>query len=259
MRRTVSTIAGLLIAALSAHAASITTETFSAGANGWVGTVAISGSWSFTGGVARVVFDETGFPFPDEATLSNQAAATSGSFTGNYTAAGVELIGFRFQAATALPSDVLLSLRGGTSVFQRSFGLAVAQTGVWYTLAASLANAEQGGWTNHSGSMAEFSAALQDVKAVSVRIIRSGATEQHYLVDELFLDHLPQQAGLSAQGDQLSLQWTALRTETIYSLEGTTNLLTAPWTPLQTFAATNRNQRLQCPGTNAFQFFRLTQ
>lgn len=45
--------------------------------------------------MARVVFDPAPM-FPDIGTLSNAAGATSGSITGNFDAAGIDVIGFPF-------------------------------------------------------------------------------------------------------------------------------------------------------------------
>lgn len=236
--------------------AAITTETFNAGADGWDGSVALSGSWTFTGGVAQAIFDDIGVPFPDTAVLSNQPSAASAAFTGNYDAVGIELIGFRFRAPTHLPSDVVLSWGGSTSVFQRSFP--VAQTGVWYTFAASLASAALGGWTNASGSLTDFETARQQVKFVAIRISRAGSTERRYQIDDVFLDRLPVGGGFSVGASDLSLQWSSLRSGMTYRVEGTTNLLATPWSALDTFAASNATQQTTVPGTNAIQFLRLT-
>lgn len=250
-------IPALLFSALAStgFAASVTTETFNAGANGWAGTVNMAGTWSFAAGNAQVTFFDTGFPIPDEAMLTNQPGASSGSFIGNFVEAGIELIGIRFQAVDALPSDIQLSFRGGTSVYQRSFS--IAQTGAWHTLAASLADAELGGWTNLSGNLDGFQAALTDVKSLSVRIVRSGQAAQSYLIDELFLDYLPAGASIVVTGDEWIAQWDRLRPSASYVVEGTTNLLTTPWLPLAQFIATNQAQALTLPSTNTPQFLRL--
>lgn len=235
--------------------AAVTTETFQVGANGWVGGVSIAGAWSFTGSVARVSFFDTGVPIPDEANLTNQPFATSGSFTGNFVSAGIELIGVRFQARNFLPSDIQLSFRGATSIYHRSFS--IAQTGVWYTLAASLNDAQRGGWTNVAGGLDDFQHALTEVKSVGVRIVRSGQSAQDYLIGEIFLDHLPASAGLAVADGEYAATWQRLRPTVSYVVEGSTNLLASPWVPLAQFAATNESQSLALPATNNPQFLRL--
>lgn len=257
MRRLISTLV-LVGVATASLAASVTTETFNAGANGWVGTVNLAGAWGFSAGVAGVTFSDTGFPLPDEAKLSSSPAATSGSFTGNFVAAGIEAIGIRFQAVDALPSDVQFLLSGGTSVYRRSFLSSVVQTGTWYTLVASLADAQLGGWTNLSGTLHEFHDSLTDVKGVTVRIARSGQAQQTYLIDEIFLDHLPAGAEFVFAEDEVSVRWTGLRPSVMYGIESTTNLISSPWQHLDQFIATAVQQILALPKTNTAQFLRIT-
>lgn len=86
--------------------------------------------------------------------MSNLTTASGGAITGNYDAAGIELIGFRFFSATELPSSVHLELGGTTTSFQTIFYPSV--TGVWQTFAASLQSVELGGWTNLLGPVKLF-------------------------------------------------------------------------------------------------------
>ena len=237
--------------------AQITTEQFNAGAGGWQGSSSFGGTWTFTGGAARVTFPDTGFiAIPDVGTLSNLPSASGGSFTGNFEAAGIELIGFRFFSATETPSSVRLVLGGPTSVYQTVFYPTV--TGVWQTLAASLQSVQMGGWTNLNGPETDFEQVRQNVKYVAIRVDRAGATARMHGVDEIFLDRLPVAGSLTpSTGTIFALQGEYLRTNETYRIEAATNLA-GSWSPVASMVATSRLQLFSIPvdGSASQTFFR---
>ena len=244
-------------AVLTAPSAQITTEQFNAGAGGWQGSVAAgAGSWTFTGGAARVNFANTGFPVPFAGTLSNTPSASGGSFTGDFEAAGIELIGFNFFTATSLPSSVMLSIGGATSVYQRLFY--PAQTGVWQTFAASLQSAESGGWINPQGPPADFEGVLQNVKYVTIQVDRdANEVARQYVIDDIFLDRLPAAGGLGvATGGLLSLRADYLRSNTTYQVQASPEV-TGTWVLAQTLVATNRSQSIEVTHAADKLFWRL--
>lgn len=247
-----------LLAIKWADAAQYTTEQFTAGANGWQGSGDPGyGSWVFTGGAARVNFVDTGFPFPIVGRLSNAPTASGGSFTGNYDAAGIELIGFRFLSNTDMPASVSLELGGPTSVYQRIYY--PSQTGVWHTFAASLRSVELGGWTNLQGPVTDFDQVRQNVKYVIIRVERAGTTARQYLIDDIFLDRLPVVGPLTpSTGAFFSLQGDYLRTNETYRIEAATNL-TSAWSPVASMVATSRLQQFSIPSDDSPSqtFFRL--
>ena len=113
-------LAGWMVWAVDLPAAQPTNESFTAGASGWAGTTGSTpfgetGVWSFTGGAARVLFFNPGFPVPDSATLSNTPTASGGAFTGNYDQAGINLIGFSVLAPQIVP-DGFVILEGGQHI-----------------------------------------------------------------------------------------------------------------------------------------------
>ena len=99
--------------------AQITTEQFNAGAGGWQGSSSFGGTWTFTGGAARVTCPDTGYiAIPEVGRRSNLPTASGGAFTGNFEAAGIELIGFSFFADTETPNSGRLVLGGPSSIYQ---------------------------------------------------------------------------------------------------------------------------------------------
>jgi|GEM_PF-3768682 len=212
-------------------------ESFSVGANGWEGISDFgTGTWSFTGGAARVVFDPVPL-FPDMGTLSNAAGATSGSFTGDFDVAGIDVIGFSFLAPTALPASSVVELEwgGSTSVYRRGFS--ITQTGVWYTFTASLQEEDKNQWTVHKGSMSDFAAARQSVDHVALRVARTLTTAHQFVFDDLFVADVP--GGASFARDSSSrIVWDGLLAGLDYQVQSTTNLIAAPWVTVESLTAT---------------------
>jgi hypothetical protein len=242
---------------LRASAAQYTTEQFTAGANGWQGSSTLgTGSWTFTGGAARINFADTGFiAIPDVGTLSNLTTASGGAITGNYDAAGIELIGFRFFSATELPSSVRLELGGTTTSFQTIFYPSV--TGVWQTFAASLQSVELGGWTNLLGPVGSFAQVRQNVRYVAIRVDRAGASARQHGIDDIFLDRLPAAGGLTVStGGFFSLRADYLRSNTSYQLQAAPEV-TGSWTLAETLLATNSTHFFSVTNAEVRRFWRL--
>jgi hypothetical protein len=213
------------------------------------------GAWTFTGGVARVEFmDSTPYAVPDLATLRPAAAA----FTGDYVAAAIELIGFRYRADHVLPSSLYVELKGASSLFQRV--LSPPPVGVWGYYMVSLADAASGGWKAKRGNNDNFAAALRDVQSLEVKIRRSGVTAQAHVMDDLFVDGLPNAAGgTSVPGaGTMRVGWDALQSGMPYVLQVGASVA-GPWTDTGTVLATNHLHHIDLPaaGPAPQQFFRL--
>ncbi len=212
-------------------------ETFFTGANGWEGVSDFgTGNWVFTGGMARVVFDPVPM-FPDIGTMSNAAGATSGSFTGNYDAAGIDVIGFSFLAPNTLPASSAVELEwgGSTSVYRRGFS--VTQTGVWYTFTASLQEEDKNQWTVNKGSLSDFAAARQTVNHVAVRVARTLSVTHQFVIDDLFVAGLPGGASMVYTASN-RISWDGLLAGLDYQVQSTTNLIASPWVTVESLTAT---------------------
>jgi hypothetical protein len=195
------------------------------------------GTWSFTEGAARVSFINPGIGLPDLCTLSNLPGATSGSFTGNYDTAEIDVIGFSFMAPNYLPTASLVEFEfgGSTSVYRRSFS--ITQTGIWYTFTASLQEEDKNQWTVHKGSMSDFAAARQSVDHVALRVARTLTTAHQFVFDDLFVADVP--GGASFARDSSSrIVWDGLLAGLDYQVQSTTNLIAAPWVTVESLTAT---------------------
>ncbi len=245
-----------LLAAAQADAAGRYSESFSAGASAapLSGLSLGIGTWSFTGGVAQIVFSDSGyFAVPDLATLRPAAAA----FTGDFVAAGVELIGFRYRAEHHAPSSLYLEISGGSSVFQRV--LSPPPVGVWAYYMVPLTDAAGGGWTAKRGNIQDFAAALRDVKSVEMKVRRSGVATQAHTIDDLFVDGLPEAAGgTGAPGaGTMTVGWDALQSGMPYVLQASESL-TGSWSDVGPVVPTNRLHHVEISVSGpGLQFFRL--
>jgi hypothetical protein len=229
---------------------------FDSSAENWVGSSQIgTGSWNFTGGVARLSFSDT-FPiFFDSGTLSNLPSASSGSFTGNYDAAGIRAIGFSFLATTAKPSGVVLEIGGVTSVYQRQFS--VATTGVWHHFSASLASVQEGGWTNLAGPVGDFASVRQNVRYVTIKIARdASAGPRQYLIDNIFLGREPVAGDVLQPGGSFRLLGEDLQSNLTYYVESSPEV-TGTWSVAQSFVATNQTQSINLTNDAHRQFWRM--
>jgi hypothetical protein len=233
-------LAGIMLLIPAAHglsAAQPAVEGFSGGANGWVGVTEYgTGTWTFTGGVARVVFAPVPL-FPDIGTLSNAPGATSGSFTGNFDNAGIDVVGFSFLALNALPASSVVELEwgGGTSVYRRSFS--ITQTGLWYNCVASLLEEDKNQWTVSKGSLTDFATARQSVTHVAVRLARTLSVSHQFLIDDLFVAGMPGSASMTRDATG-RIEWDGLLAGIGYQVQSTTNLIAAPWVAVESLTAT---------------------
>jgi len=243
--------------ASEAGAAVLTNETFTFGANGWQGSLSLgNGSWSYTGGAARITFnDTTPISIPDTGTLSNLAGATSGSFTGDYVNAGINLIRFRFYAPSELPSGVTLLWGGLSNIYFRHF--TVSQTGVWYDLHASLASSGHGEWNALQGSLSNFYTVLQNVQFVAIHVARSGVQKQHFVIDDVSVARQPA-ASMITHGDHLGATvWGDLITDVHYQVEASTNLIEPTWDIIESFTATSIVHQISHPENMNAIFYRM--
>jgi len=237
--------------------AQITNESFGSGANGWIDSTTFgTGNWSFTGGVARVNFINTGIAFPDGAKLSGTASASSGAFTGNYDQAGINLVGFSFLAPQIVPPTntfVVLEWGGSTSIFQKGFS--VTATGVWHHFSVSLSDEAKGQWTTIQGSKDNFVAARQSVSFILISVSRNGILEHEYVIDNIFLAGQPSFGALAwSTGSTFHARADDLLSNRTYDVESAPEV-TGTWTMSQSFISTNTMQWINITNIQPQQLF----
>ena len=224
-----------LVLALSfcaqAQAASLYTESFSG-----------SSGWSSSGGAAvaetlgelRVSFPDI-FPLPPESVLLLATnGASGGAFTGDYAAAGVELIGFRFKADDAVPDSLLIELRAGAQSYSSpQLRGQVVQTGVWCDVWTVLGGDE---WAGNSSVVTGVTQL-----AVYIKQAASGAETCH--VDDVFTDSMPIAGRVAAGAAETTIvSWSHLRSGWFYSVSTCVELPAGNWSNVSAFTTVGVQQ-----------------
>lgn len=173
--------AGMIV---SSRAATLTTETFDSGMNGWLdrdtGEMVVSADGfgnptnSLKGAFSASLLAET-----DAYRATN--TSSSGAFTGDYNSLGSNLAyRFDFYSEQLNPSTLLLRFSGGGNTFFQSIALGAVAT--WNTYTISLT------WGSWIGvSQAAFVAALNNVSWVDVQVTRNNTGAQNYYLDNFQL------------------------------------------------------------------------
>lgn len=229
----------LALAALSASAASLGTESFSTGLNGWTNNIDAT-KWGASNQALRVAFGPN--ILPQNASLEGGPGASSGTFCGDYVAVGVEAVGFSFLAENVLPSVLKLEITGGTNIFFQDLRPRMTAVGVWNNFLISLADRDASRWAGASAT--EFANALTNISRVAIRITTSGSSAQAYRLDGIFLDRLPSATTLIVSSANTTLVTFAnLRTSFAYRVQSATDL-TATWTNIAQLIASNRSETI---------------
>jgi len=191
---------------MTTKAASVYTETFTVGSNGWH-WIPPSTSWqgSITGGYASVTANPfTGFPpVFNRAILSstNTPVVSGGAFTGDYQVAQIARMGFKYWASnfayndaleptpTQITSKVTLRWGNASNAYYKVFE--PSATGVWYTFEADVRCYEEGGWLGSHAT--NFQATLLNVEFVQIEVEGQGSASfggkvNTYLIDDIFID-----------------------------------------------------------------------
>ncbi len=228
-------------------------EDFSAGGGSAEGSLTLgAGTWSYTGGIARVHMAATApFAIPDTAMLR----PTLPSFTGNVTAAGGKVLSFRFRAGSPKPSHLYVEIAGGTSIFQRSF--TVSDSGEWQTMMVSLESMAAGGWQAKRGTGNDFAATLEDVTSIAFKVRRAGATAVEHAIDDITIDGLPGAGSAMVSHDGMLLSWDKLQIGAEYVVQKS-EAMSGPWVDAMFLTVTGLHQQVPfAPDDSDQTFYRL--
>lgn len=208
-----------LVVQTRASAAVRTNESFSSGMSSWRGGGSLVVT-SLVSGMLRGQFASQTIPTPDSGSFVCTNISSGGSFTGNYAAAQIGLIGFSFMAQQVLPSEFVVRLYGPSGSFFRSLTNRLTSVGVWHHFLISLQDREQGGW--NGGDEEAFQTALSDVRWLQIYVQRNGEQLQQFFLDDVFLASAPRAAAHNAENETtLQITWNNLLTGVVYRVEST--------------------------------------
>jgi hypothetical protein len=233
-------------------AASPWIETFSGSLGGWTNTG--SPAWRSTNDYAQVTFSAS--PTPQTSTLIATGTLASAAFTGDYTAAGMTLLGFKFRAEQVLPSGLTLRWMRTTNGYFRNLQTAVLATGIWYQFHFSLQDKETGGWDGDPGDL--FTQVLAGVDTVALAVTKPATlAASSFRIDDVVIDRLPAATHVAALSATTTLlRWDYLQTNVSYQLEYA-EAPTSDWAAVQSWLATNRQHDLSATGLPDWLFWRL--
>lgn len=166
-------IGAVMVLATIGHAAVLMTETFDSSAAGWSARDS-NMSFAHSSGHIQGTFTNPGFPQTDAFRV------TTGSFVGDYLAAGAQSLSFEFQALNVAPSDISLRLFSSTQFFF------IPLSPTMGTFNPSIPLTYSSSWFG-SGGAAEFNQLLQDVTDVQIQFTTSGPDTQVYRLNSFTL------------------------------------------------------------------------
>lgn len=228
------------------------TETFTDGASGWNKT----GSVSFVGAEALVSFAQQGGPGGPESATIWCSEGSGGMFQGDYPAMGAEVLGFDFKSDALAPSALNVFLEGAGRTYQRALRPLVGTPGGWITLAVRVDGKESGLWVG-PGDESDFAEAVADVQRISVRAERASAAAAAYHIDNVYLYSAPSATVRIGEGEEASpqVEWSPLRTNRLYSVMVSTDLVSGVWEVDHTFRADEQAPAFDLPDAPAVFMF----
>lgn len=228
------------------------TETFTAGASGWNK----EGAVSFVGAEALVSFAQQGGPGGPESATIWCSEGSGGMFQGDYPALGAEVLGFDFKSDAQAPSALNIFLRGANRTYQRALRPLVEAPGGWITLAVRVDGKASGSWVG-PGDESDFAETLADVEEISIRAERASAISATYRVDNVYLYSAPS-AALRGGGENEGVpqvEWSPLRSNRLYAVMISTDLVSGAWTVDHTFRADEQAPAFDLPDAPAVFMF----
>lgn len=132
---------------------------------------------------------QTGMASPEKRSVLVTNPIPPAIFIGNYSAAGVNGIGFRIRV-DVLPSECNLFISNRVNNSEWRFPLLnrlSADPTEWVTITVPFEYGTGWSWWNSGGTAAMFSNDLQVVEAIGIRVLRAGVAVQNYQIKDCML------------------------------------------------------------------------
>ena len=256
-------VAAVLLTATSSRAASLATETFTSSTGGWqdrdvdklnVTNLTVGGN---PGGCMSGTFPLVTVPSPPKVdAFMATGLLASANFVGNYTEVEAYLLGFDFRANDNLPgaNGLRVKLISGANSILRRLDTLITATGVWYSIRVPLVDPQVGGWENDIG---QFSAIMSNVTRLEIELIQEGTGQQTYLVDNVFLDRLPEALSVVSTTNGVDITWLNLRNGVNYHMDVASDLVQPDWSAVSNITAASSVWVANYSSTNTAILYRL--
>ncbi len=197
-------------------------------------------------------------PKVDAFVATGQSASTS--FVGNYADVEAYLLGFDFRANDVLPGtnglrvNIISESSSATNKILRRLDSMISATGVWYSLRVPLVDPQVGGWENDIG---QFSVIMSNVTRLEIELIQEGTGQQSYLVDNIFLDRLPEAVSVVSTNSGVDITWLHLRAGVNYRMDVASDLIQPDWSAVSNITAASSVWVANYSSTNAAILYRV--
>lgn len=207
------------------------------------------------GGCLRGIATADAFAIEPGTFMATGYLATA-NFVGDYSAAGVELLGFDIRTLYVPdPASVAIKLSSGASSVSHDISDRIASSGTWYSVRLPLVGPFVAGWY---GSTNLFANIMTNVTRVEITIARHSSLARTCFLDNIFLDRLHNATEASpVDTNDVLLTWNNLRIGDRYRLEAAPQITTNAWTELSAFTATDSLYQVHVNSTNLSSCYRL--
>ena len=161
-------------------------ESFGGGTSQWSGRGAVAVR-DAEGRLEASFSRQTSVPIPETGSLVATNGASGGAFEGDYGAAELKEMGFRFLAADVKPSEAVVRIFAGNRAYLHALDLSGLTVGEWKVFRISLEGLAAGKWNGGDSSEEQFQRNLERVTCVEVQVSRRGAKAQRYALDDFFV------------------------------------------------------------------------
>lgn len=255
--------AGFVFLIPALQAATRYTESFTDSDGGWrsqnasVMTVSWTNDIGNPDGVLRGFFGQLppGPPGDVVSAFVADGAGSSSNLMGNYRASDVWLVGFDFNPVNIKPKSFDLYIYGGSSKgVYRNFFNQLDSANRWYSFRVAVTTPTAGSWR---GNTNQFEEIMVNVTSLVFAISRNTTTTETYLLDNIFIDALPAGGEATAASNTSQIVWNNLRTNEVYRVEASPDLVVPQWTVIATITAQTSTVTTDYPATNDYRFFRM--
>lgn len=225
------------------------TEAFADGSSGWNKT----GSVQFVEGEVQVKFLQQGGPGGPESAAILCSGGSGGVFQGDYLGRGADVLGFDFKSDNIPPSALNLFIAGAGRTYQRALRPLVGTVGGWVTLSLRVDGKASGEWVG-PGDEADFAQTLASVESISIRAERASSAAATYRIDNVYLYSAPSAAvrlGGGAEEAVPQVEWNPLRSNRLYAVMVSTDLVSGVWEVDHTFRAGEQTAVFELPDAPA--------
>lgn len=191
----------------------------------------------------------------------------SANYVGNYSDIEAYLLGFDFRANEVWPQDtnstpdflrvniISASSSATNKIYIRVPSPTIATNGVWYSFRLPLVEPQLGNWLGDTG---QFSSIMTNVSRLEIEITRdSDQGSRTYLVDNVFLDRLPEAASVLSSTDSVDITWLHLRSGVNYRMDVATDMVQPDWSAVSNITAASSVWVAKHSTTNTANLYRV--